>query len=416
LRNPITVKSVAAVSVLVLAAGCAREEAGPIAPKTTPEPVLDVSSLETFFESQLDELHLPGIAVAIVDETGVLFSAGYGWADVEAKVPMTPASVLNIASISKTVTGLAVLQLRDEGLLDLDEDVNRYLPFQLRHPAFPDAVITLRQLLTHTSGITDGDAYDASYACGDPEVELADWIRGYLEPGGAYFDAEQNFLTTAPGEVRSYSNLGFGLLGHIVEQVSDIGFADFVESRIFDPLGMRASSYYLADIDRLHHGVPYAWVEAGDTLDNALFGERDGEHIEESAFVPFCLYSFYNLPDGLVRTSVDDLARYLIAHLRGGEIDGQRILAEATVREMLSPQLPTSMLDDEHLAQGLAWSHTALEGGGNWGHGGGDPGVRTHMMFSPEASRGVILFTNRAGQIDGLLDKLSEVAGLPRSF
>jgi CubicO group peptidase (beta-lactamase class C family) len=400
---------------VILVTGCARENERPPAPEVADQQrSIDVSGLDHSFTEQLPELHIPGLSVAIVDKTGILFASGYGWADLEARVPMSPDSVLNIASISKTVTALAVLQLRDQGLLALDEDVNKHLPFEVRNPAFPDAEITLRHLLTHTSGITDGEAYDASYACGDPAIGLADWIRGYLEPGGRFYDADQNFLATAPGEERSYSNVGFGLLGYLVEVVSGVGFADFVESSIFEPLGMSDSSFYLSDGDRSRHATPYAWIEAGDTLDNPLFGERNGEVIEESGFVPFCLYSFYNIPDGLVRTSAHDLARFLIAHLRGGELDGQRVVAESTILEMLSPQLPTSALGEADFDQGLAWRHRTYEGGGAWGHGGGDPGVRTYMMFSPEAARGVIVVANRAGNIDGLLDVLAEVADLPR--
>lgn len=111
------------------------------------------------------------------------------------------------------MTNAAVLQLFEHGKIELDDDVSQHLPF-------PDVPITVRQLLTHTAGIEDGDAYNASHACGDPAVSLADWIRAYLQPGGRFYSAEQNFLPTGPGEAHTYSNLGFGLLGYLVEVVS----------------------------------------------------------------------------------------------------------------------------------------------------------------------------------------------------
>jgi CubicO group peptidase (beta-lactamase class C family) len=401
-----------AIAMVAVLAGCGgassdRPEESTLEPAPGIE-FIDAAALEEFITEQMEELHIPGVAVAIVDREGVVFSAGYGWADVENRVPMTPDTVTNIASISKTFTNAAVMQLVEEGQLGLDDDVGQHLPFAVRHPEYPEVPITVRQLLTHTSGIEDGDAYDASYACGDPAVSLADWIRGYFEPGGEFYSAEQNFLPTAPGEAYSYSNLGFGLLGYLVEVVSGVPFAEYVGSNIFGPLGMTESGFYLADFEPGRRAEPYAWVEAGDTLDNALFGERNGEAIDKAGFVPFCPYSFYNLPDGLVRTSVSQLARYLVAHIRGGELDGQRILEESTVATMLSPQLDPELTAEEGSVQGLAWSGRETVLGELWGHNGADPGIRSVMQFDPASGRGVIIFANRANRITPIFERLLE--------
>jgi CubicO group peptidase (beta-lactamase class C family) len=398
------------ISALVCVA-CAPSANDPVAEIEDPGAILvDAVALERFFIAQLEDLHIPGLAVAIVDKTGVLFSAGYGWADLEGGVPMTPDTVINIASISKTVTSLAVLQLRDQGLLSLDDDVNRHLPFAVRHPAFAETKITVRQLLTHTSGIQDGEAYGASYACGDPAVPLETWIRGYLEVGGSYYDADQNFLATAPGKAYSYCNVGFGLLGYLVETVSGVPFADYIQSNVFEPLGMTESGWYLSDMDPRLHATPYAWMEAGSTLENDLFVETGDRLLEEDEFVPFCLYSFFNIPDGLVRTSVRQLANYLVAHIRGGEFESRRILARSTVEEILSPQLDDSMIQDGGHVQGLAWRKRSLDVGEVWGHGGADPGVRTYMGFSPDKGRGVILFANGSIDIRGVVERLIDEA------
>jgi len=319
---------------------------------------------------------------------------------------MSPDTVTNVASISKTVTNAAVLQLVEQGRLGLDDDVSLHLPFPVRNPQFPEGPITVRQLLTHTSGIEDGDAYDASYACGDPAVPLADWIRGYLVPGGEFYSAAQNFLPTAPGEAYSYSNVGFGLLGYLVEVVSGMPFAEYIDKNLFESLGMTESGFYLTEFEPGRQAVPYARIEAGDTLDNALFGDRNGETITEAGFIPFCRYSFYNLPDGLVRTSVSQLARFLVAHMRGGEVDGQRILSESTVAEILSPQLDPGLTADEEFVQGLTWSQARSTAGELWGHNGADPGIRSHMQFNPESGRGVIVFANRAARITPIFERL----------
>jgi CubicO group peptidase (beta-lactamase class C family) len=393
-------------ALLVASAACSRSPENEV---LTPGPQrleLDHRALESFVLTEMEEQRIPGVAVAIFDGEGVLFTAGYGWADIEQSWPMTPQTVMNIASISKTVTATAVLQLAERRLIDLDTDVNEYLPFSVRHPEFPDTPITARQLLTHTAGIEDWDAYDASYACGDPAVSLADWIRGYFEPGGQYF-APENFLSTGPGEGYSYSNLGFGLLGYLVEVVSGEPFADFIRANIFEPLSMDETGWYLADIEPARHATPYAWIEPGDTLDNPLFAERNGEFIEDGGFVAFCPYSFFNIPDGLVRTSVEQLTRFGAAWLGGGEFSGARVLDSATVAETLSPQVEAALVGTDRFAQGLAWRQRLdLEFGVVWSHSGGDPGVRTILLFSPEEGRGVAVFANRAARVGPIVERL----------
>jgi len=406
---PLPLPIAVAISAMV-SAGCAQSVEDPAARKGDHGRSVDAVELERFVAAQLEEHHIPGLAVAIVDGTGVRFSAGYGWADLGGRVPMTPDTIINIASISKTVTNAAVLQLRDQGLLSLDDEVSKYLPFSVRHSAYPEAEITVRQLLTHTSGIQDGTAYDASYACGDPALSLGTWVRGYLEAGGPYYDADQNFLVTAPGEAYSYSNVGYGLLGYLVETVSGVSFADYIQSNVFEPLGMLESGWYLANLDPGRHATPYVWIEAGNALDNVLFAEASGRLLGEAEFVAFCLYSFFNIPDGLVRTSVHELANFLAAHIQGGEFESRRILARSTVEEILSPQLADSMIDGGRFVQGLTWRKKSFALGETWGHGGADPGVRTHMMFSPDQGRGVILFANASADVNGILERLFDEA------
>ena len=149
---------------------------------------------------------------------------------------MTTESILNIGSVSKLVTSTAALLLWEKGKIDLDGDVSQYLPFSVEHPS-GGGPITVRQLLTHTSGLQDGEYYDDSYACGDPVVSLEKWLRGYLVEGGPYYD-EGNFLEQAPGTTFEYSNVGYGLLGLIVQQVSGQNFTTFTRENIFEPLGM----------------------------------------------------------------------------------------------------------------------------------------------------------------------------------
>jgi CubicO group peptidase (beta-lactamase class C family) len=393
--------------VAVLALACVGSETEP---STSEDWSIDAESLERFVTGYMGEKHIPGVAVAILADSEVVFSAGYGWADIERRVPMTPDTVTNIASVTKTITAAALLQLRDEHGFSLEEAIDAYLPFEVRHPDHSEMPITFRHLLTHTASLDDGDAYDESYACGDPSVSLGDWLQDYLTLGGRYYDAEQNFLTCAPGEKYSYSNVGYGLIGHLVERISGVSLTDYTRERIFEPLGMEETGWYLSEFDPDRHATPYAWVEVGETLDNPLFGERNGETMTEASFVPFCPYSFYNLSDGLLRTSVNQLARFVLAHMNGGELEGVRILEEGTIAEIFSQQLDPSRIEDNRFVQGLTWRQREDEVGPAWGHSGGDPGVRTRVLFDIDGRSGVIVFANRATRVTPIVQRLFEEA------
>jgi CubicO group peptidase (beta-lactamase class C family) len=375
---------IAGFTILGLGLGCSRVESE--------------ETLDRFIESRLQD-GAPGFAAAIVKGDRLVWAKGYGWANIGREIPMTPDTLMNIGSISKTVTATAVIQLWEAGKLGLDDDVNEHLPFAVRNPRFPDTPITFRQLLAHRSSITDGSAYGDSYACGDPTISLADWVRGYLVEGGEYFDAEENFHTWKPGTAdpparpRPYTNVGYGLLGYLVEVISETPFPKFCKARIFTPLGMEDTSWYIRDIDPKRHAVPYTWIAddfelpEGRTFESFLPQEgADPESIEPGTQFPHCLYSFPNYPDGLVRTSVRELSRFLTAYMNGGIFSGTRILEEDSVRTMLS---------DEHFGRGLCWSTRRLENGDRlWGHGGGDPGISTYMGFRPDDRVGVIVFYN----------------------
>lgn len=377
--------------------------------------------LNAFIERVLRDVNAPGFCGAIVQGDRLLWSAGFGWADVRGRLPMSPDTVQNIGSISKTVTATAVMQLWEEERFQLDDDVSDHLPYRVRNPRFPDDAITFRQLLTHRSSITDGPAYGESYACGDPSVPLGEWVEAYLTPGGSYYDPDANFLPWRPGTEqpptppRAYSNVAFGLLGVLVESLSGQPFNRFCASRIFEPLGMSATGWLLTEVDRASHAVPHTLLREGFDQPGSAGAESQlpatgvtAESFEAGDPFPLCLYSFYNYPDGLLRTSVEDLSRFLRAYVLGGVLDGSRVLREDTVNLMLSR---------EHYGHGLCWTERDLSSGDVlWGHGGSDPGVATYMGFRQRDDVGAILFFNFDSPGDGMsqiLDRLMEEGSAP---
>jgi CubicO group peptidase (beta-lactamase class C family) len=385
-----------------------------------------LTEIDGFVWERMARDHIPGVAACIIDRQQIVWSECYGWADLERRVPMSLSGIQNVASISKTVTSTAIMQLQERGLLGLHDDINEYLGFAVRHPAAPDQPITVQKLLTHTSAIADGNAYGQLYACGDPQLSLDRWLREYFVPGGQYYDADGNFHSWLPADEKfEYCNLAYGLLARIVETVSGTPFPEYCRLSIFAPLGMRSTSWRIADIDDARHVVPYTWVEDGVARGPDWGGvplgaiQQDGPTLRTplaEGFVANCVYGHPNYPDGFLRTSVDDLSRYLRAYLNGGAFAGHRVLERGTVQAMLSTVLVHDSTDaagqPQRRHQGLNWMSSVRLGDAlAWGHGGSDPGINTDMRILPEAGIGAIVFTNTNGSIPwDITHKLLEVA------
>ena len=364
-----------------------------------------VARLDSFIETEMTARNIPGLSACLIHEDAILWRRSYGFADLENKIPMTADHILNIASISKTFTMLAVMQQVEAGLIALDADVNDYLPFSLQHPRFPDRPITSRMLLQHRSALRDGAAYPHHYACGDPRMSLGVWIRRVFETGAEFYDRDENFAPWEPGDTYEYSNTAFGLLGYLVEITSGVEFSQYCDRNIFKPLGMNNTSWMLADVDVSSHAVPYTWVadntargpsSGGTPLgvirpDGATLGEALSNGYQES-----CAYSHPNFTDGFLRTSVNQLSIWARLWLGDGSIDGARLLSAETVQQIYKG---TRILDGGgDFRQGLAW-HSGHELGGHllWGHGGGDPGVNMDLLMLREQRLAAIVFANTNG-------------------
>jgi CubicO group peptidase (beta-lactamase class C family) len=337
---------------------------------------------KTDLNSQLRILNVPGLAAAIVKDDRIVCTAVAGLANIEQKKPVTPDTLFMIASVSKTITATALMQLYDRDKFELDDDINDYLPFKVRIPASPDSPITFRQLLTHTASIKDNPTYvNCPKSCeygsspipfvtrgADSPISLADLMRGYLTPGGAYYDKDNNFEPRGPGTIAEYSNMGSVLVGYLVELISGVPFDQYCKDHIFTPLGMHKTSWRLTGIDQSVLAMPY---------NKSFFG-----------YVPYGQYGEPDYPDGMLRTSINELAQFLISYMQGGRHNGKRILKSDTVEAMLESQTP---LKQSH---GLGWIRQTINDETVWGHDGDDHGAGTKMWFDPENKVGVILMTN----------------------
>jgi CubicO group peptidase (beta-lactamase class C family) len=342
-----------------------------------PAGAMDARQLDETVDRYMREAGIAGLGAAILVDRQVVWMKGYGFADEAGRRPFTPDTVMNIGSISKTVTGVALMRAVQEGRLSLDADINTYLPFKVRNPKHPQARITLRQLATHTSGITDRTTvYRASYRYGDAAPEpLGAFLENYFVPGGAHYAAE-NFLDAKPGTHREYSNIGAGLAGYIVEQATGATLGDYARRRVFEPLGMRNTGWSAAEVDKRRRSTLYV----------AQYGLT----------VPIPFYEVATYPDGGVHTSVADLSRLFAALLNDGSHDGVRILDERLAREMLrfhyTEARKPDNVDLREKNSGIFWQSKFNVT--RMGHGGIDPGVNTEMLSSLSRDIGVIVFSN----------------------
>jgi len=177
--------------------------------------------IDSFIEHKMKEGKIVGLSAALIVNKKLVWTKGYGYADKEKRIPFTPNTVMNIGSISKTFTGASLLHAVEDGLVALDEDINIYMPFKVINPFYPNEKITLRQLATHTSGITDRyEIYDKAYhEGGDSPESLGEFLKSYLDVNGEYY-TKGNFLEKKPGSYRDYSNIAAALAGYIVEVAS----------------------------------------------------------------------------------------------------------------------------------------------------------------------------------------------------
>jgi len=316
--------------------------------------------------------HMPSLALAIIKNNSMVWSKGYGYADIKTKNEATNKTIYMLASISKTFAATAIMQLWEKGFLDLDDDVNDYLPFSVRNPNYPDIPITFRMILTHRSSISSR-TINLFTIFSLLRVSYEN-MGEYLNPGGRYYSSK-NWNDYSPGEKQSYSCAAYELLGYLVQRITNLTFPEYCEKNIFEPLHMKNTSYHPSSYNNEQLAIQYVYLAR--------------------SYIPLPKFEDRNYASGGLRSDLEDLSHYLIAYMNGGEYNGHRILNNETVELIFTEQYP----NDHFIGYGLGWQiftgNNHSDNNLRIGHNGGMPGSQTYMFYHVFEDVGIIIFTNQ---------------------
>lgn len=338
-------------------------------------------AIEKMYKEHAARNHYPGIAFGIVVDGKLVFAGNDGFTNLEKKIPVTSQSLFRIASMSKSVTAMAILKLRDDGKLKLDDPAYLYVPEMrtLKYPTADSTHITIRQLMTHGAGFPEDNPW-GDRQLSDTNRELSELLENDLR------------FSNPPGITYEYSNLGFALLGRIVTKASGKPYQQYIRESIWQPLGMKTTEWEYSKIapEKLAHG--YRWLDEKWSEEELLHDQADGSWGAMGSMI----------------SSIDEFSKYMALHLSAWPPSSAAEtgpIRRDSVREMHQPWRFSGMNPNFTYPGGrVCASVTAYGYGLGWqrdcqgrvylGHGGGLPGFGSHWRVMPEYGIGIVAFAN----------------------
>jgi CubicO group peptidase (beta-lactamase class C family) len=350
---------------------------------------IDSNTLEKNLTEIQIKSNLPGFTLTIIKNDSIAFSQGFGFANKELKTPFTSETILPIGSVSKTFIGFSIMKAVDLGYFTLQTDINDILPFKVINPHFPDEIITINHLATHTSGFIDNEKqYIKAYNEGKkPTISLADYLKEYFTKNGKMYDKD-NFNKSKPGSNYDYSNIASALAAYIIEIKSEISFSDFTKKYIFESLQMNNTHWFYDDDFANKYATLYQ-------IDKPDYPFKEIEN-NNGSLKP---YSCATYPDGSLKTSASDLAKYLIEMLKGYE-GKSNLLSKKSYETLFKKQfdntnMPKNM-DPKEPNRAVFWAYNRKD---KLIHTGSDPGLAAFVSIDPKTKISRILLLNAA--LDG---------------
>lgn len=329
-----------------------------------------------------------GFSVSVVDENGLIYDKGFGFTDIEQNKPYRSSTIQNIASISKTLIGISLFKAQELGKLNINDPINKYLPFKIVNPNYPENPILIKHLAYHTSSIIDLDEiYAKSYVLKKSEheenegvfdyfnkpetkISLLEFIQNSLTENGKWYSKEI-FSNTKPGEKREYSNIAAALCAQIIESATRQDYQSFTKDYILKPLKMNSSGWTSTDID--------------STKRSRLFANKEKMIAE---------YSLITYADGGFLTSSNDLGLFLSELIKGYDGKG-KLLNKESYKKLFKKHNFSNNGKNETYGVFNEFRDNFLNVQNNMiGHNGSDPGVFTAMYFNPKTKIGKIVLVN----------------------
>lgn len=322
----------------------------------------------------------PSLAVCCIKGEDMIWSKFYGFSELYKLKRPDKDTIYPVGSVTKTFTTTAMLQLYEEGLYDLDEDINNYLPFSLRNPYYPNDPITFRMILSHRSCIYDyciftlgGIAYTLLTQSIPDDAET--FIKENLIPGGKHYN-KRYWKDYKPGTLVGYSNVGFLVVGYLFERIANKTIEEHCQEHIFKPLNMYNTSFNPNNLNKAQMATMYI-KKAG-------------------IYIPIPCYNAGALTAvGGLKTTIEDLSHYLMAHMHNGIYKDNRILKNETIQIMHNCIYKDTSGNPIHHNFGLGWWKEYKFNRWIQGHGGMCPGGTCFMMMNETEDMGFILMTNQ---------------------
>ncbi len=328
--------------------------------------------------------------MSIVNKNGIVYQKEFGYADIKQQKLFNCRTTQNIASVSKVFISVALMKAIQLGYFNLETDINKILPFKVRNPYFPNDIIRIKDLVTHTSGIVDNDSVyskcyqfiindktesssialikEAGLTGGLKDTTLKQFMFSYLNSKGRLY-SNKNFFKSRVGKCYNYSNIASALAAYLIETKSGVSFASFTKTHILKPLKMTHSDWNVNISDLGNRAIPYY-----------------------NSDTSFPLYNSITYPDGGLTTSVSELSHFvqeMIKLLKGTSILLSRQMADRMFKPIFSDKNVPEQYDLKKYNNGIFWE---LYPDGFIGHSGADPGVSSFIEFNKEV--GIVFIGN----------------------
>jgi len=321
----------------------------------------------------MKENNAVGLAVAVVKDGKIVYTASFGKKSIENNIDLKKNDIFRIASISKSFTTTALMTLMDKGLLTPEQDVSDLIGFKVRNPKFPEIPITVKMLLSHTSSLCDSAGYFTLDVVNPTKTD------NYALAYHSY----------APGTAYDYCNLGFNIIGTLVEKLSGVRFDNYVRANVIKPLGLYAN-YNVDSLDAKMFVTLYGYGDDGKYGPQPAAYRSRAEEISNNYVLGYSTPLFS--PTGGIKISAQDLARYMIMHMNYGKAGKVRTMSEKNSRMMQTPVVKVN----ESVGYGMALEKVTnlIPGEEMTGHTGSAYGVYSAMFFNPEKRFGIVMMTN----------------------